>query len=374
MLESEVDRMRWKRTGCFLLAVLVWAAGLSASASNIKSIQNQKSQNEKELKNIQSQISGLENKKNALNSEVNGLNDELTETMLGIEVLKDDLEAKEAEIQQAEIDYIAAKETEERQYEAMKLRIQYLYESGTASYMELLLTSDSMAELMNKVDYAGELQEYDSRLLDEYKAAKQAVIDLQNRLEDEKEELMELKRLQEEAARAAAAARAAKNNSNKNDSSSGNSDSSGGSSSGNSDSAGSGSSSGSSGSSGGSSSGSSGGGSGLGGSIASYGQQFIGCPYVFGGNSLTNGTDCSGFVNLVHAHFGISVPRQSGSLAVGGRPVSDADKQPGDVVCYYGHVGIYVGNGMIVHASSERSGIRVSSMYTQTVRAIRRYW
>lgn len=424
MLESEVDRMRWKRTGCFLLAVLVWAAGLSASASNIKSIQNQKSQNEKELKNIQSQINGLENKKNALNSEVNGLNDELTETMLGIEVLKDDLEAKEAEIRQAEIDYIAAKETEERQYEAMKLRIQYLYESGTASYMELLLTSDSMAELMNKVDYAGELQEYDSRLLDEYKAAKQAVIDLQNRLEDEKEELMELeaqmeeqkaalesmisrkrseianfdsqlsaarakvseyqkkikeqnaqlKRLQEEAARAAAAARAAKNNSNKNNSSSGNSDSSGGSSSGNSDSAGSGSSSGSSGSSGGSSSGSSGGGSGLGGSIASYGQQFIGCPYVFGGNSLTNGTDCSGFVNLVHAHFGISVPRQSGSLAVGGRPVSDADKQPGDVVCYYGHVGIYVGNGMIVHASSERSGIRVSSMYTQTVRAIRRYW
>ncbi len=67
--------MRWKRTGCFLLAVLVWAAGLSASASNIKSIQNQKSQNEKELKNIQSQINGLENKKNALNSEVNGLND-----------------------------------------------------------------------------------------------------------------------------------------------------------------------------------------------------------------------------------------------------------------------------------------------------------
>lgn len=407
--------MRWKRTGCLLLAVMVWAAGLSASASNIKSIQNQKAQNEKELKNIQSQISGLEGKKNALNSEVNGLNDELVETMLGIEVLKGDLEAKEAEIEQAELDYIAAKETEERQYEAMKLRIQYLYESGTSSYMELLLTSDSVAELMNKVDYAEELQEYDSRLLDEYKAAKQAVIDLQNRLEDEKEELMELeaqmeeqkanlesliarkrseianfdsqlsaarakvseyqkkikeqnaqlKRLQEEAARAAAAARAAKNNGNKNNSSNGGSDSSGGSSS-------------SSGSSGGSSSGggssSSGGGSGLGGSIASYGQQFIGCPYVFGGNSLTNGTDCSGFVNLVHAHFGISVPRQSGSLAVGGSPVSDADKRPGDVVCYYGHVGIYVGNGMIVHASSERSGIRVSSMYTQTVRAIRRYW
>ncbi len=421
--------MRWKRTGCLLLAAVVWVTGIQTSATSIKSIQNQKSQNEKELKNIQSQISGLEGKKSALNSEVNSLNDELVETMLNIQVLENDLEVKEQQIAEAQIAYEEAKATEERQYEAMKLRIQYLYESGNTGYMEMLLTSDSVADLMNKVDYAGELQEYDNRLLDEYKAAKQAVIDLQNRLADEKEELLEMeaqleeqkanlesviarkrsqiadfdsqlsaarakvneyqqkikeqnaqiKRLQEEAARAAAAAaRAAKNSQNNGSGSSGSTGSSG-SSGGSSDSSGS---SGNSSSSGGSSSGgssfsggsSSGGGSGLGGSIASYGQQFIGCPYVYGGNSLTNGTDCSGFVNLVHAHFGISVPRQSGSLAVGGRAVSDADKQPGDVVCYYGHVGIYIGNGMIVHASTERYGIRVSSMYSRSVCAIRRYW
>ena len=410
--------MRWKRTGVLLLALMVWVTGISASASNIKSIQNQKSQNEKELKNIQSQISSLEGKRSALNSEVSGLNDELVETMLGIEVLQGDLETKEEEIREAEIAYEEAKETEERQYEAMKLRIQYLYESGGASYMEMLLTSESVADLMNKVDYAEELQEYDNRLLDEYKAAKQAVIDLQIRLEDEHDELMELeaqmeeqkahlesmiarkrseiadfdsqlsaarakvsnyqkkikeqnaqiKRLQEEAAKAAAAARAAKNAQNGSSSSGGiMTTEGGGSASGTSGGSSSGSS--SSGSSGGSS-----GGSGLGGSIASYGQQFIGRPYVFAGNSLTNGTDCSGFVNLVHAHFGISVPRQSGSLAVGGRAVSDADKQPGDVICYYGHVGIYIGGGMIVHASSEKEGIRISNMYYQSVRAIRRYW
>lgn len=425
ILKSEVKRMRWKRTGCFLLVAVVWLTGISASATSIKSIQNQKSQNEKELKNIQSQISGLEGKKSALSSEVNSLNDELTETLLNIEVLEGDLADKEVQIQEAEIAYEEAKATEERQYEAMKLRIQYLYESGSASYMEMLLTSDSVADLMNKVDYAGELQEYDNRLLDAYKAAKQAVIDLQNQLAEEKEELLEMeaqleeekanleaviarkrseianfdsqlsaarakvseyqqrikeqnaqiKKLQEEAARAAAAAaRAAKNSQNNQSNSSGGS-SSGGSSSGSSSSGSNGSSgsssSGSNGTSGGSSSG---GGSGLGSAIASYGQQFIGCPYVFGGNSLTNGTDCSGFVNLVHAHFGISVPRQSGSLAGGGREVSDADKQPGDVVCYYGHVGIYVGNGMIVHASTERYGIRVSSMYSRSVRCIRRYW
>ena len=425
--------MRWKKTSCLLLAAVVWVSGISASATSIKSLQNQKSQNEKELKNIQSQISGLEGKKNALSNEVNGLNDELTNTLLNIEVLESDLADKEVEIQEAEIAYEEAKATEERQYEAMKLRIQYLYESGNTGYMELLLTSDSVADLMNKVDYAEELQEYDNRLLDEYKAAKQAVIELQQRLEEEKEELLEMqaqleeekanleamiarkrseianfdgqlsaararvseyqqkikeqnaqiKRLQEEEARRAAeAARAAKNaakpSSGGNNSGGNNSggDTSGGSSGDDSGSAGSGSSgsnSSGSGSSGGSSS-DGGSSSGGGGSIASYGLQFVGYPYVFGGNSLTNGTDCSGFVNLVHAHFGIATPRDSGSLAGGGRAVSESEKQPGDVVCYYGHVGIYIGNNQIVHASTERSGIKVTNMYYRSVRCIRRYW
>ena len=116
------------------------------------------------------------------------------------------------------------------------------------------------------------------------------------------------------------------------------------------------------------------GGSGTGAAIASYGLQFVGYPYVSGGNSLTNGTDCSGFVNLIHAHFGISTPRQSGALAGAGRAVSDADKLPGDVVCYYGHVGIYIGNNQIVHASTAKTGIKVSNMYYRSISCIRRYW
>lgn len=432
--------MRWKKTACMLLAAVIWVSGISASASSIKSLQNQKSQNEKELKNIQSQISGLESKKNALSSEINGLNDELTETLLNIAVLESDLADKEVQIEEAQIAYEEAKATEERQYEAMKLRIQYLYEAGSESYLELFLTSDSMAEMMNMVDYAGELQEYDNRLLDEYKAAKQAVIELQQRLEEEKAELLEMqeqleeeksslqsmiarkqtevanfdsqlsaaqakaseyqqkikeqnsqiRKLQEEAARAAAAAKAA---AAKNAAKSSGGTSSGGTSSGGTSSNGtssngnsgdgamgsSGNSGGSSsGSSGGSSSGSSGGGrtsgGGTGSSIASYGLQFVGRPYVLGGNSLTNGTDCSGFVNLVHAHFGISTPRQSSALAGGGRAVSDSDKQPGDVVCYQGHVGIYIGNNQIVHASTPSSGIKVTNMYYRSVLGIRRYW
>jgi cell wall-associated NlpC family hydrolase len=95
---------------------------------------------------------------------------------------------------------------------------------------------------------------------------------------------------------------------------------------------------------------------------------------VSGGNSLTTGTDCSGFVNLVYANFGISVPRQSGALASGGTSVSDADKQPGDVICYPGHVGIYIGNNQIVDASTEKTGIKVSNMYYRSVLCIKRYW
>lgn len=419
--------MRWKKTACILLAAAVFMTSTEHVKATISSIQSQKAQNEKELSNIKSKISNLEGQKSALNNEVSGLNDELTDTLLNIEVLESDLAEKEVEIQEAEIAYEEAKATEERQYEAMKLRIQYLYESGNDSYLEIFLTSDSIADLVNRVDYAEEIQEYDNRLLEEYKAAKQAVIELQARLEQEKEELLEMqeqleeekanlqnmiakkkseiadfdsqlssarakvseyqqkikeqnaqiKRLQEEAARAEAARRAAKNAAKAaeaarkdSESSSGKGEDRGEEDDDDEDSGSSGSS-GSSSSDGGSSSGGGGGG---GGSIASYGLQFVGYPYVSGGNSLTNGTDCSGFVNLVHAHFGISTPRQSGALAGGGRAVSESDKQPGDVVCYYGHVGIYIGNNQIVHASTERSGIKVSNMYYRSIRCIRRYW
>ena len=270
--------------------------------------------------------------------------------------------------------------------------------------MEILLTSESVADLVNKVDYAEELQEYDRRLLDEYKAAKQAVIDLQAQLEEEKQELLEMeeqlkeekanlesviaqkrsqiadfdsqlsaakakvseyqkkikeqnaqiKQLQkEEAKRKAAAAQSSTSSSGSSTASSG-------------------STSGYSSKSSGKTATVSGGGGGS--SIASTGLRYVGNPYVYGGNSLTNGTDCSGFVHLIHSACGISTPRDSNSLAGGGRAVSESEMLPGDVVCYYGHVGIYIGNGQIVHASTPSSGIKVSNMYYRSIRCVRRYW
>ena len=105
--------------------------------------------------------------------------------------------------------------------------------------------------------------------------------------------------------------------------------------------------------------------------MANFAQQFVGYPYVYGGNSLTKGTDCSGFTYLIYQHFGISIPRTATTQYNFGKKISVSELKPGDLIIYgesqIEHVGMYIGNGQIVHASSARTGIKYSQMYYRNI-------
>lgn len=105
-------------------------------------------------------------------------------------------------------------------------------------------------------------------------------------------------------------------------------------------------------------------GSGNGATIASYATRFVGNPYVNGGTSPEYGADCSGFTQAIFGRFGISLPRTSGAQSYCGKGVSLAEAKAGDLVCYRGHVAIYMGGGQIVHASTSRGGIKIASVHS----------
>lgn len=382
------------------------------SATTISDLKEDVKKNQSHLKNAQQKISDAEEAQEGVGEEIDEMDAELVSLLTDIELIEDAIEEKEEDIAQTQIDLEAAVSEKDEQYESMKIRIQFMYEKGDSSYLHIFFGAGNMGDMVNRANYVEELYDYDRKLLAEYEETVHRVEEIQDRLEEDKSELetsrtelqegqqyleemlaqkkteyenygvmlskakqeaatytakikqetAQIKKLEEEERRRREEEERKRKEeeerrrkeqealmaSQDDDDDDGDSDSheeekpvvSGG--------------------------------SGKGADIANYACKFIGNPYVAGGTSLTNGADCSGFVMSVYKNFGINLPRSSYAQSTVGKGVSYSEARPGDVIYYGGHVGIYIGNGQIVHASTERTGIKITSATYRSIIAVRR--
>ena len=380
-----------------------------AKTKKQKDAEKKKSQAEQDLKDKKNEINGLKNQQQTTADDIKNKSAKLDEILAAQKKLQTDITSKQAEIEQNQKDLAAAQEKQQEQYDAMKKRIQFMYEnSAEDNIWTAIIESNGITDMLNRIEYVSDVYDSDRALMDSYQAAVEQVKEIGTKLDNDMNELTAMqddyekqqadveaaivalenqkeqyasqiaqaqqqaenyqniitaqgKIIQEqEAAAAAAAAAAARANS----SSSSPSYDGGGAGKG-------GSIAGDYAAGGGKNPGASTGVSGS--SVVSYAMQFVGNPYVWAGNSLTNGVDCSGFVHEVYAHFGISTPRYSQAFKSVGQAVSFDNIQPGDVVVYPGHVAIYAGGGVIVEAQSTKAGITANrNVQCHTILAIRR--
>lgn len=330
----------------------------------------------------------LESSKAAAQSEADSLQEQLTELLNKAGELEEEMIATGEKIIQAQDDLEAAQQKAEEQYASMKVRIQYMYENGQSTAIETLLSATDFSDFINKAEYISNVHTYDRKQLQALEETENEIKELKDTLEEEqaKQESMQAEyEAQEtelnatleakkaevadydqqiqaaaEAAAAEAAQRAAESQSSQTDSavSSTGSGGSGGSSTGTSSGSGT---SGSIGSSGSSSGSTSSGNTSTAQAIVNAAYSQLGVPYVYGGSTAGVEFDCSGLVQYCHAVAGISLPRTS--QAQGGCGVAVSDPQPGDIVCYGTHVGIYIGNGQMIHAPKPGDVVKIASVY-----------
>ena len=377
-----------------------------AKTKKQKDAEKKKSQAEQDLKDKKNEINGLKDQQQTTADDIKNKSAKLDEILAAQKKLQTDITSKQAEIEQNQKDLAAAQEKQQEQYDAMKKRIQFMYEnSAEDNIWTAIIESNGITDMLNRIEYVSDVYDSDRALMDSYQAAVEQVKEIGTKLDNDMNELTAMqddyekqqadveaaivalenqkeqyasqiaqaqqqadnyqniitaqgKIIQEQEAAAAAAAQAAAARANSSSYDGGGAGKGG-------------SIAGDYAAGGGKNPGASTGVSGS--SVVSYAMQFVGNPYVWAGNSLTNGVDCSGFVHEVYAHFGISTPRYSQAFKSVGQAVSFDNIQPGDVVVYPGHVAIYAGGGVIVEAQSTKAGITANrSVQCHTILAIRR--
>ena len=386
-------KKRLKHLLCLVMAFTVFMeSGVCAYADQISDLKKKNQQDQDKLDELGDQIDELAGEQQGIKGEMDSLQAEIADIMASISLIEEDIQKKKEQIAQSEKDLEAAREDEQNQYNAMIVRIRFMYEKGDMNYINLLMEGGSMEDLVNKADYIEKIYDYDRQLLIRYQETRQKIEDLKAQLEDEESELemtqdeykeeqegmeaamAELKavsddyalqiskakqqaevyktqikqqnaqiaKLEEEARKKAEEEARRKAAQNKNNTSTTTTSKPKGTATVNSAEI------------------LAANGSDIGKQIAIYACGFVGNPYVPGGTSLTNGADCSGFTQSVFKAYGYSIPRSSYSQRTAGKEVSFAEAQPGDIICYAGHVALYIGDGKIVHASTAATGIKVS--------------
>ena len=422
-----------QRKAILILAVLVLAvqAPLPGRASPVTRAEQERRRAEEEKSRAESEAQQLEEKLGQSRQKEQALEEELVRLLALKDILESDMEELKTQIQGADRDYRQAEEKRQRQYDILKKRIQFLYEEGDITYLDILLKAKNIGDVVSQTEYFRQLYEYDQEIIQRYEKLKQEAAGKKELLEEKQSQLevmeeenesqqkelegfiaarqkesssfaLELEAAQARAAQAAGEVirkteeirilrarqeedriRQEKERIRQEQESAGREPGSAGQESGGAGQAseaagrepgGAGRESGGAGTAGGRPVKSIGG-TEFGRNVADYALQFVGNPYVYGGTSLTGGTDCSGYTQSVYRHFGVSIPRTSGEQAGFGREIPYEEMEPGDLVCYSGHVAMYIGGGRIVHASSRKEGIKVSNDPAyRTIVSIRRPW